>query len=92
MTCGDPARNLSRLPGAPAAFPLSASRYSARTHAVAVSGQGTRESTRLACGFDGDTRTMEGWYDTVLDISWLANANCANTSGYATDGYMCIKT
>jgi len=48
-------------------------------HAVAVSGQGTWETTLLARDFDGDGSTVEGWYDTVLGITWLADANHAGT-------------
>jgi hypothetical protein len=30
----------------------------------------------------------QAYYDTVLDITWLADANYAMTSGYDDDGYM----
>jgi hypothetical protein len=30
----------------------------------------------------------QAYYDTVLDITWLADANLAQTSGYDADGYM----
>jgi len=30
--------------------------------------------------FDGDTNTVEGYYDTALDITWLADANYGLTS------------
>jgi hypothetical protein len=30
----------------------------------------------------------QAYYDTVLDITWLADANYAQTSGYDGDGYM----
>ncbi len=30
---------------------------------------------------DNDPATFEAWYDDVLDITWLADANFARTSG-----------
>ena len=58
------------------------------SHAVAVSGQGTWESTLQARDFDNNPNTIEGYYDTVLNITWLADANYAQTSGYDIDGKM----
>ena len=37
---------------------------------------------------DGDLATFEAYYDTELDITWLADANYAQTSGYDADGKM----
>jgi hypothetical protein len=37
---------------------------------------------------DGNLATIEAYYDTVLDITWLADANYAQTSGYDADGRM----
>jgi hypothetical protein len=38
---------------------------------------------------DGDwSNGHEGVYDDVLDITWLADANYAQTSGYDDDGFM----
>jgi hypothetical protein len=37
---------------------------------------------------DGSAGSFEAWYDTVLNITWLADANYAKTSGYHTDGLM----
>ncbi len=37
---------------------------------------------------DGDAATFEAYYDTVLDITWLGDANYARTSGYDADGTM----
>lgn len=48
--------------------------------AAAISGQGTWETTLQARDFDGNTATIEGYYDTALDITWLANANYAGTT------------
>jgi hypothetical protein len=39
-------------------------------------------------GLDSDPATFEAVYDTDLDITWLANANYAKTSGYASGGFM----
>lgn len=43
--------------------------------AVAISGQGTWESTLQGRDLDGNTATVEAYYDTSLDITWLANAD-----------------
>lgn len=37
---------------------------------------------------DGDMTTIEAVYDTVIDATWLADANYAKTSGYDEDGRM----
>lgn len=37
---------------------------------------------------DGNAATFEAYYDTVLDLTWLADANFAQTSGYDADGRM----
>lgn len=37
---------------------------------------------------DGNGATFEAYYDTVLNITWLADANYAQTSGYDADGRM----
>ena len=37
---------------------------------------------------DGNLATFEAYYDTVLDITWLADANYAQTSGFDADGRM----
>lgn len=52
---------------------------STSTHSAAISGQGTWESTLLARDFDGNMSTVEAYYDTVLGITWLADANYAGT-------------
>ena len=41
------------------------------SHAAAVSGRGTWETTLQARDFDGNPATIEGYYDTVLGITWL---------------------
>jgi len=55
-------------------------------YAVVVSGQGTWESTLLGRDLDGDASTFEAYYDTTLDITWLADANAARTSGLPYGG------
>jgi len=37
---------------------------------------------------DNDPATFEAYYDDVLDITWLADANFARTSGHDADGSM----
>lgn len=37
---------------------------------------------------NGSADSFEAYYDTVLDITWLADANYAKTSGYDADGRM----
>lgn len=47
--------------------------------AAAVSGQGTWEITLQGRDLDGNLATVEAYYDTSLNITWLANANYAGT-------------
>ena len=49
-------------------------------HAVGVSGQGTWETTLLARDLDGNLSTAEAYYDTVLKITWLADADYAGVN------------
>jgi len=44
-------------------------------HAASVSGQGTWETTLEGRDLDGNAATFEAYYDTTLDITWLADAN-----------------
>ena len=48
--------------------------------AVAVSGQGTWESSLQGRDLDGNLSTFEAYYDATLNITWLADANAAGTS------------
>jgi hypothetical protein len=53
--------------------------------AAPVSGQGSWESTLQARDLDGDEANgPEAWYDTDLDVTWLADANFAGTSGHVS--------
>ena len=58
-------------------FACALSFISLTVHAVPVSGQGTWESTLQGRDLDGNLSTFEAYYDTVQDITWLANANAA---------------
>ena len=57
-------------------------------HAVPVSGQGTWETTLQARDLDGNAATTEAYYDTVLNITWQANANLALTEKYGQAPFM----
>ena len=76
--------NTTRLLGAVGACAITMISMSAQ--AVGVSGQGTWETTLQGRDLDGNAATFEAYYDTVLDITWLADANLAasNTFGLAT--------
>jgi len=54
-------------------------------HAVAVpvSGQGTWESELQARDINSDG-VVDAYYDTALNLTWLADANFAKTSGFVT--------
>ena len=60
-------------------------------HAAPISGQGTWETT-LQARYLGGSTTPNAYYDTALNITWLANANAAVGSAYDTaspgTGYM----
>ena len=49
--------------------------------AVAVNGQGTWESTLQGRDLDGNVATFEAYYDTILDITWLADAHYGQRTG-----------
>jgi len=53
------------------------------SHATAVSGQGTWETTLQARDFDGNPATIEGYYDTVLGITWLNPVVTGTAPSYA---------
>ena len=57
-----------------------ASGVSTLAHAASISGQGTWESTLQGRDLDGNLSTFEAYYDTALNITWLANANYAGTT------------
>lgn len=53
---------------------------SGAAQAVSISGQGTWETTLQGRDLDGNLATFEAYYDTALNITWLANANYAGTT------------
>jgi hypothetical protein len=53
---------------------------STSAYAVGVSGQGTWETTLQPRDLDGNLSTAEAYYDTALNITWLADANYAGTT------------
>ena len=57
-----------------------ASGVSTLAHAASVSGQGTWETTLQGRDLDGNLSTTEAYYDTSLNITWLANANYAGAT------------
>lgn len=58
---------------------LVVSGASSFAHAASVSGQGTWETTLQGRDLDGNLATFEAYYDTSLNITWLANADYAGT-------------
>lgn len=53
--------------------------------AAAISGQGTWETTLQARDLDGIVANgPEAYYDTALNLTWLADANYAYTSGFVS--------
>ncbi len=80
---------LTRALGAAAATAVVALSFPAQAHATAVSGWGTWETTLKGRDLDGNAANgFEAYYDTDLNITWLADANYARTSGFDADGYM----
>jgi hypothetical protein len=59
----------------------------ASVQAAGISGQGTWETTLLARDVNSDS-IIDAYYDTILDITWLADAGYAQTSGYDDDNRM----
>lgn len=52
-------------------------------NAVAISGQGTWETTLQGRDLDGNlTNGYEAYYDSELNVTWLGDANWALSSGY----------
>jgi hypothetical protein len=62
--------------------------YITPAKALVVSGRGTWETTLQARDLDGNLSTAEAYYDTDLGITWLVDANYAQTSGYDANGWM----
>jgi hypothetical protein len=49
---------------------------------------GSAQAALQGRDLNGSIGSFEAYYDTVLDITWLADANYAQTSGYDADGKM----
>lgn len=45
------------------------------------------QASLIGRNLDSNTATFEAYYDTALNITWLADANYANTSGYDNQLY-----
>lgn len=61
---------------------------SGAAQAAAVPGQGTWETTLQGRDLDGDVSNgYEAYYDTLLDLTWTADANVAKTLGLYTEGW-----
>lgn len=61
-------------------------RFAVRLLAAGVSG--VAQAALQGRDLNGSAGSFEAYYDTVLDITWLADANYAQTSGYDADGLM----
>jgi len=70
---GEGKRMKTRLLGVVSACTIAI--ISLPAQAVPVSGQGTWETTLQGRDLDGNAATYEAYYDTTLDITWLADAN-----------------
>jgi len=46
------------------------------------------DASLIARDLDGNTNTIEAYYDDATDLTWLADANSAMTSGFDADGLM----
>ena len=55
--------------------------FSGEAGAAAIHGQGTWETTLQPRYFDVGS-SVDGYYDSALGITWLADANYARTSEY----------
>jgi hypothetical protein len=78
--------NARHIIGALGAVPLLF--ISSSVLATAVPGQGTWETTLQGRDLDSNLTTVEAYYDSALNITWLADGNYATSSGYAISGWM----
>jgi len=65
---------------------------STTVNAATVSGQGTWEITLKARDLDGNLATTEAFYDTTLDITWLADAALSKTETFGVEGIVTANT
>lgn len=49
-------------------------------HAAPISGQGSWETTLLPRDLDGNLNTVEAYYDTLVGITWMADAQFAGST------------
>lgn len=84
------ALNRSRLRWMETALVAVALGVASSATAGAVSGQGTWETTLQGRDLDGNLATAEAYYDTALGITWLANANHADSrmDWYEANGWV----
>ena len=65
---------------------MAATAMAGAAHATAVPGQGTWETTLLPRDLDGQqSNGPEAYFDTSLNVTWLTDANYANTTGYVSN-------
>jgi hypothetical protein len=62
------------------------------SNAVPVTGQGTWESTLMARDLDGNLSTAEAYYDSTLNITWLADAALSKTETFGVEGIVTAET
>jgi hypothetical protein len=55
---------------------------------VAALASGSAHAVLQGRDLNGSAGSFEAYYDTVLNVTWLADANYAKTSGYDADGGM----
>lgn len=55
---------------------------------LAIGLSGTAQAELQGRDLNGSIDSFEAYYDTDLDITWLADANYAQTNGYNADGLM----
>src|SRR5688572_25735584 len=70
-----------KSPWKPALASLAAAFTVLGAQAVPIAGQGTWETTLQARDIDGDG-TVDAWYDTALNVTWLADANAGAGSPF----------
>lgn len=69
------------------AYVAVATSLASGAHAIAISGQGTWETTLQGRDLDGNLANgYEAFYDTALKVTWLADTNYAVSSGFAAGG------
>ena len=57
-----------------------------------IAGQGTWQTSLLPRDWDGNGVGVDAYYDPFLDITWLKDAELAQTSGHDADGRMTFSS